>query len=72
MAHCTLPFVDIKTKVPSQNSLLIQTLNLRKTQHSEQPDGPPYREGKKAISKGLENSVNNQTSMLILEVILGD
>ena len=47
---CTLPFVEIKTKVPSQYSLLTPkvqnaTLNLMSTkcsvQPQVQPDGPP-------------------------------
>ena len=44
-SNCTLPFLDIKTKVPSQYSLLIlnATLNLMSTKHSVKPDGPPCR-----------------------------
>ena len=43
---CTLPFVDIKTKVPYKRL----NLNLTSTKCGVQPDGPPCREIKKRSS----------------------
>ena len=66
---CTLPFVDIKTKVPSKQKFNHTTLNLMSTKPSVQPDTPPCISAAAALNRRRREQENQMHVVVVNEKV---